>query len=126
MMQGVQTFGSADSGFGVTLAGFHCPNIEFAARMEVCEKAFGPFMDFAKCEENGFVTFVGYRRDALGLSGTTLLATYRREPHKFFTDLQKFLSSTKATGIERLSLSCSLGSVSLTILLRHAQEETHV
>ena len=117
-MQDVLMAGKAESGYGVTLAGFHCPIIQIAAKLSELEASIGRIDDFAVTEDNGWATCVALHRETTALPPTKKMATFRREPHKFFQDLPKFLYSTKAVYVDRIGLSGSLGSVSFTLLYR--------
>jgi hypothetical protein len=121
MMQSIRTSGSAESGYGVKLGGFHCPSIEFQGRLEELKSEMGIFSDFVQFEQEGYITFIACVQDKDTHITWPRIESFRREPHKFFQDLQKFLSSTRAQYIRRISLTGSLGSLSLTILYRPIQ-----
>lgn len=117
-MAGLQMEGIADSGYGVTLGGFHCPAVEFPSRLEDLKSRFGPFRDVCVREENGYVTFLAYARETPVIPQGIEIQTFRREPHKFFVDLPRFLLKTRAQFVDRMVLSGSMGSLSLTLLYR--------
>src|SRR5271165_1548415 len=118
MMAGIRTSGTAESGYGVKLGGFHCPSIEFPGRLDELKKEMGVFSDFVQSEQEGYITFVALVQEKDTHITWPQISSLRREPHKFFQDLQKFLSQTKAQYIHQMSLTGSLGSISLTILYR--------
>ena len=122
MMQGFLTEGSADSGYGMSLKGFYCPNAEYPGRLEVLYAKAGFINDFVAFEVNGYTLFLASKRESYQVPLDRKIATYRREPHKFFSDLQPFLAKTKAQYIDRMTLSGSLGSISLTLLYRPVGE----
>jgi len=117
-MQDLILSGKAETGYGVTLAGFHSPTLQFAAKLAELESTIGRIDDFATTEDNGWVTAIALHRETTALPPTKKLATFRREPHKFFQDLPKFMYSTKAVYVDRIFLTGSLGSVSFTLLYR--------
>lgn len=115
MMPGVEFAGVAESLYGTSLGGFHCRRIEFQAKLEDLLKKMGRFDHIAQVEQEDFITFVAAKSD-YALDTDLKPAFFRRETHKFFQDLEKFLFGLKAAHIQELSLSGSLGSVSLTLL----------
>jgi hypothetical protein len=117
MMQGFLTEGSADSGYGMSLKGFYCQNAEVPGRLEALY-AKGFINDFVTFEVNGYTLFLAVKRESCQVPLDRKIATYRREPHKFFADLPAFFAKTKAQYIDRMTLSGSLGSISLTLLYR--------
>ena len=118
MMASVKTSGSAESGYGISLHGFHCPTLEFQARLDELTKNLYSFNDCVQFEENGHIVFLALKRESSIIPAHRQAATFRREPHKFFLDLPAFLARTKAQFVDRLCLSGSLGSISLTLLYR--------
>ena len=118
MMAGIQTSGSAESGFGISLHGFHCKTLELSARLDELISRIGYANDFTTFEENGYVTFLAMTRESYQIPDKKKIVTFRREPHKFFADLPSFLSKSKAQFIDRMALTGSLGSISLTLLYR--------
>ena len=122
MMAGFLTEGSAESGYGIGLHGFYCPNAEYPGRLETLYKRLGFINDFATHESNGYILFLAVKRESYQIPIDRKMITYRREPHKFFQDLPGFLAKTKAQLIDRMSLSGSLGYISLTILYRSVSE----
>lgn len=122
MMQGFLTEGSAESGYGMSLKGFYCPNAQYAERLDALYAKAGFINDFATFEVNGYVLFLAAKRESCQVSIDRKIATYRREPHKFFADLPAFFAKTKAQFIDRMTLSGSLGSISLTLLYRPVGE----
>ena len=118
MMQGFLTEGSAVSGYGITLCGFYCPNVEYSGRLESLYTRQGFINDFVTFEVNGYILFLAAKREAYQVPLDRKIITYRREPHKFFSDLPAFFAKTKAQYIDRMTLSGSLGSISLTLLYR--------
>ena len=122
MMTGIQTEGKAESGYGITIGGFYCPTHEFAGRFEALKKTMPPCRDFAIHEEQGYVMVLVMSRSNPNIPQGLELETYRREPHKFFADLPKFLAKTRAQFVDRMILTGSLGSISLTLLYRPVQE----
>ena len=122
MMQGFLTEGSAESGYGISLHGFYCPISEYPARMDALYAKAGFVNDFVTFEVNGYVLFLAAKRETYQIPMDRKIVTFRREPHKFFQDLPGFLAKTKAQMIDRMSLSGSLGSISLTLLYRPVGE----
>jgi hypothetical protein len=122
MMGGLQMSGQASSGYGVTLSGFYCPNAEVAVRIQEMDSKEGPFQTIASVELNGHTLFVAGKSDPNSFPETAKIAIFRREPHKFFSDLPRFLYSLRAKSIDGISVSGSLGSVCLTILYRPMPE----
>jgi hypothetical protein len=118
MMPGVQSQGSADSGYGIAIHGFHCPVSELNARLDELKSRVKALNDIEAWEYNGFVMVLVLERNAYALPPKREVAVLRREPHKFFQDLPKFLSSTKAQFVDRMILTGSMGSISLTLLYR--------
>lgn len=121
MMSPAALEGTADSGYGITLAGFHCPVIEFGKKQGELLAKFPEPHDIVSHEDNGYVTFLAIKREPSIFSGKREMRTFRREPHKFFQDLPRFLSSTRAEFIDRMILTGSLGSISFTILYRPSE-----
>jgi hypothetical protein len=122
MMAGIRMDGIAESGYGVTIAGFHCQTIDAPAKLsELLSRLSSKPTDFTTHEENGYVTFVAASVDAnfLSTDGPEVVV-YRREPHKFFIDLPKFIAATRAREVLRMSITGSLGSLSLTLLYKSA------
>lgn len=115
MMPTTDFSGVAESSYGTTLGGFHCRRIEFQGRLEDLLKKMGRFDHVAQVEQEDFITFLAAKSD-YALDSDLKPAFYRRETHKFFLELGKFLSGLKAAHIQELALSGSLGSVSLTVL----------
>lgn len=113
----------ADSGYGVTVGGFHCPAIEFNGRLAELSRQMGyPFDLIAAHEENGYIDFVAVCQTVNSLPlKPAKLEIFRREPHKFFADLQKFIGATRAQRIHQIQLIGSLGAIAL-ILLVHPVE----
>ena len=122
MMAGIQMSGSGESGFGITLSGFHCPTIEFGARLHELEKKI-VIKDFVQWEDSGYITFIAMSRDTYAIPEERKIATFRREPHKFFQDLPKFLAGTRAQFIDRMVVTASMGSLSLTVLYRPVKSD---
>lgn len=122
MMAGVQMEGSADSGYGVRIAGFHCPVMEFGKRLEALKISLGSIQDIEQIEINGHIMLLAMNRESALIPSLKEVASFRREPHKFFQDLPKFLLSTKAQFIDRMVLSGSLGSISLTLIYRPVKD----
>lgn len=122
MMAGVILGGIAESGYGITLAGFHCPNIEVGARLQELLAKLDRPSDIAQFENNGYTTLLLCARSGLSIPLDVKVAMFRREPHKFFQDLPEFLKSTKAQFVDRMILIGSLGSISLTVLYRPSLE----
>ena len=122
MMAGIQTEGTAESGFGIRIAGFHCGTFEFGGRLESLKSKIRGPDKIVQWEDNGYTMFLALKDDnaVKNLTQLSKIATFRREPHRFFSDLPKWLMSTKAQHIEQVLLSGSLGSISLTILYRPA------
>ena len=118
MMAGILTEGSAESGYGISLKGFYCPNAEYPGRLEVLYAKSGFINDFVVFEVNGYTLFLAAKRESYQVPLDRKIVTFRREPHKFFADLPAFLAKTKAQFIDRMTLSGSLGSISLTLLYR--------
>ena len=118
MMAGVKLEGIAESGYGVTIGGFHCPSIEFSGRLDELKKKMSVFYDAVQWEENGHILFLALSRETTSIPYNKDIAVLRREPHRFFQDLPTFLLSTKAQFVDRMILSGSLGSVSLVLLYR--------
>jgi hypothetical protein len=118
MMQGFLTEGSADSGYGMSLKGFYCPNAEYPGRLEALYAKAGFINDFVTFEVNGYTLFMAAKRESYQVPLDRKIVTYRREPHKFFQDLPAFFAKTKAQFIDRMTLSGSMGSISLTLLYR--------
>lgn len=124
MMAGIMLQGSADSGYGINLSGFHCPTAEYGGRLQELQdkQDAGKIVDIVSFEDNGYVTVVYLRREGLVIPSRSKMATLRREPHKFFVDLPEFLRKTKAQFVDRMTLTGSLGSISLTVLYRPVEE----
>ena len=118
MMQGFLTEGSADSGYGISLKGFYCPNVEYPGRLDALYAKAGFINDFVTFEVNGYTLFLAVKRESYQVPLDRKIVTFRREPHKFFADLPAFFAKTKAQFIDRMTLSGSLGSISLTLLYR--------
>jgi hypothetical protein len=118
MMQGFLTDGIADSGYGIILHGFYGPNAEYAGRLDALYAKAGWVNDFVTFEVNGYILFLASKRESYQVPIDRKIVTYRREPHKFFADLPAFFSKTKAQFIDRMTLSGSMGSISLTLLYR--------
>lgn len=125
MMAGIMLQGSADSGYGISLAGFHCPTSEYGARMTDLQKQVSEsrITDIVSFEDNGYVTAIVLRKEpGLPTPQKSKIATFRREPHKFFQDLPDFVRKTKAQFVDRMTITGSLGSISLTVLYRPVEE----
>lgn len=121
MMAPAQLEGVADSGFGILLHGFHAPVQEAPARLDALKsKLSGRAREIAFVEDNGYVTCLVVERRTPAIPSNSEFAMFRREPHRFFIDLPKFIASTRAQLVDRLILSGSLGSVSLVLLYRPA------
>jgi len=120
MMAGPQLSGSAESGYGIRLSGFHCASRDFAVNADFIAKDIQGGAKISQCEMEGHVAFLIATRDGLSIPAETKLATYRREPHKFFIDLAHFIKSTRACFIDDMVLTSSSGSLCLTILYRPA------
>ncbi len=110
--------GAAESGFGVKMGGFHCPVIEYGKRILDLLAKYPDASDVVSHEENGYVTAIVMSREMTHFPAERVIGVYRREPHKFFQELPRFLASTKAQYVDRLVLTGSLGSISLTLLYR--------
>lgn len=122
MMQGIQNSGTAESGFGVALSGFHCPNLEVPGRLaELLDSNPQAPCDIEVVEQNGYCTvLVAWQRDRIVDLDGVQITVFRREPHRFFVDLPKMLAQTRAGSLERMVLTGSLGSVSLVLMTRPA------
>lgn len=121
MMQGYQMSGSAETGYGLTVSGFHCPVMQFGSELQtLLERTTGEVVDVVQFEDNGYSTLLLLSSDGrpADLSGLTRIASYRREPHRFFQDLPKAISPLKIKQVLKLSLSGSLGSLQLILLYR--------
>ena len=116
MMKGQRNFGSAESGYGVVLAGFYAPNGEVQERLKSIEADQGPFSEIALQECEGWTFFMGASSPGVNRSGKLKMGFYRREAHKFFDDLPAWLFQSKAVHVHRLNLSQSNGFLSLTWL----------
>ena len=111
--------GSAESGCGASLAGFHCSRSEYLKRLEEFNLNFPDALMISTYEDNGFICFVAARFKPMeSFPVPSKSACFIREPHKFFRDLPAFLRSTRARIIDSMALSGSLGSVTLTLLYR--------
>lgn len=121
MMAGVILEGIAQSGYGVTIGGFHCMSIEFGERFEELKKKMISPTDVVQWESEGHIMLLAMCRESYNIPGRREITVLRREPHRFFQDLPKFLSSSKAQFVDRMILSGSLGSISLTLLYRPAE-----
>lgn len=117
MMQSLILNGKAESGYGVTIVGFHDEVGKFNARLEELKSQVDPIHNIETFEYNGYATCLISSQEKFSREKPQV-AIFRREPHKFFQDLPKFLSSTKAAVIDNMILSGSLGSISLTLLYR--------
>lgn len=124
MMAGVTLSGTAESGYGIRIGGFHAPVSEFAARMKELRQSLSPIDDISVIENNGYVTFIALAQEDVFVPAEKLIATMCHEPHKFFLNLPKFLASTKARNVDRMILTGSLGSISLTLLYRSAERDS--
>lgn len=124
MMQTVRLEGSAESGYGVRLSGFHCP--AFNAAKKLAELAFiGTRARLIRqCESNGQQTFLLCEDPPELINAPRKLATFRREPDKFFLDLDLFLKSLKAAAIYDMALSESHGALALTLLYVTADQDS--
>ena len=120
MMGGVLTSGISDSGYGATIGGFYGSGIDFIRNLQNLKSKMPEIDRIVQYEENGFIAMLaafGYPSKA-----PLSMASFRREPHKFFNDLSQFLRSTKARTIVDLQLTGSLGSMCLTILYRSVMD----
>ncbi len=105
-----------ESGCGVTIGGFHCKTMDMAQNLSALQKKMRNIDTIAQCEYEGYVLVVACSSKYLSTSEIASVDVFRREHHRFFSDLQKFISVTKARNILGLSLSGSLGSFTLTVL----------
>ena len=117
MMAGTMTECTAESGFGVKVHAFWCRSLEFPAKLGMLEARVRNPSDFSVCEDLGYTGMAVYENEGTA-EGTRRMARLRRTPDKFFQELPKFLASTKARAVDRLILTASEGSLSLTMLYR--------
>lgn len=110
--------GIAENGSGVLLGGFHGKVLEFAGHLDEFKKKFGLMDEVAQFEIEGHVLFMATRNFLL--KSPDNVAVFRREPHKFFQDLPKFLYSLSTDSISGISVSGSLGVVSLLVHFHRA------
>jgi hypothetical protein len=122
MMAGLQMEGKADSGYGVLIQGFHGTTAEFPGKLAALQASIPSPIDIAVSEDNGYATCLVWERGHDFIPSERKVAYFRREFHKFFIDLPKFVASTKAQYVDRMILSGSLGSISLTLLYRPASD----
>lgn len=116
MMAAAVLSGTAESGH-MKIGGFYGKTLDVAGLLHDLEKEFSGFSQIAHVEIEGYVFAMAV--DSMpGIA--THVAFYRREPHKFFPDLQKFISSLDAQAISSISVSGSLGAISLTVAYRRA------
>lgn len=116
MMAAPVLSGIAESGH-MKIAGFYGKTLDVAGMLKDLEKEFNGFSQIAHVEIEGYL-FAMAVDSMTGIA--TQLAFYRREPHKFFPDLQKFISSLDAQAICSISVSGSLGAISLAVAYRRA------
>lgn len=129
MMSGMILETSVESGYGLSLSGFHGSTMEFPGKLrDLLAKNEDP--DFMiQAEENGYVTFLvgknlpGFERE---LHCVKRIAFLRREPHRFFPDLGPWLKNLFVSEIIQASLTGSSGSLTLTLLYKPAPGLTHV
>lgn len=119
-MAGVRMEGYAESGYGVSIQGFHCAISEFPKKLSELE----PTILIAQCESNGYATFLSCKNEGPVVNdGSLKFASFRREPHLFFVDLSHFLKSLKAARVWAMTLSESHGSLGLTLVYESAAEQ---
>ena len=117
MMRSQKNSGSAESGRGVSIAGFYVPNGEVQEKLKTIDSEQGPFSEIALHEAEGWTTFIGATPGDESLNPNRFrVASFRRESHKFFEDLSAWFFRIKATHVHRLNISQSSGFISLTIL----------
>lgn len=124
MMAGIVLSLIADSGYGIRIGGFHGPTAQFNERMKELQDNIGPIQDIVSMEDNGYLTFIALSRESAFIPSHKLVATLRQEPHKFFQALPRFLASTKAQYVDRMVLTGSLGSISLSLLYRPVERDS--
>jgi len=123
MMAGLQMEGVAESGYGIKLSGFHCSALEFPKKLGDFTKDGVTPGKISQCESNSYVSFLMCSREGLHTPAQVKIATFRREPHRFFIDLATWLRSTRAMFVDDMILSQSYGSLTLTLMYRPAPEE---
>ena len=118
MMSDGKTSGSADSGAGVSVAGFYVPNGVVPTHLKEIEQDFGPFTEIALHESEGWTFFLGVHGDVRSYDTAPVwkLGYFRRESHKFFVDLPVWAFSSRAVRVKRLTIFQSSGSLSLAWL----------
>lgn len=117
MMRSQKTEGSAESGRGVVMAGFYVSNADVSKRLQETDIAHGPFTEISLFESEGWTAFIGCSEEPLPVKTRALkVGHFRREAHKFFEDLPKYLFQSRAVHVHRLNLSQSSGFLSLTWL----------
>ena len=124
MMQGFRMEGTAESGFGVVLSGFHASVTEAGSKIQALHEKFPTARQIMAWEDNGYLSYLALCEERDTLLTAPRILCYRREPHKFFVDLPRVLASTRAQKILSLSLTGSLGSLSLVMLYRPAPEQS--
>ena len=115
MMRSQKNSGSAESGRGVSIAGFYVPNGEAQEKLKAIDSEQGPFSEIALHEAEGWTTFIGCAQSGVGAKPFRV-ASFRRESHKFFEDLSAWFFRMKAAHVHRLCVSQSSGFISLAIL----------
>lgn len=120
MMQDLQLSGSAESGFGVTLTGFHSSTQNFPKQL--AERVLPSLYAcrIAQAESAGFQMFLRAENRQGTYAGDQKTASFRREPHKFFPDLPEFLRTCRVRSVDDMVLTESYGSYSLTLLYTEA------
>jgi hypothetical protein len=122
MMAGLLTEGEASTGFGVRLYGFHSSSQDYPKKLSDVIRDDRIPQKFLQCEVNGYLTFLAMQQErGMEPDSPLQIGIFRREPHKFFQDLGEFLHHTSAFYIHDLSLTSSLGSLTLTILYQRGE-----
>ena len=116
MMRSQKTEGSAESGRGVVMAGFYVSNADVSKRLQETDIAHGPFTEISLFESEGWTAFIGCSNPGVLSARKLKVGHFRREAHKFFEDLPKYLFQSRAVHVHRLNLSQSSGFLSLTWL----------
>ena len=100
---------------GVKIGGFHCRVMEVAGRLEDFKKKFGRIDLVFQHELEGHVLFVAVQNFKGSGTLTRDVTYYRREPHRFFQELPRFFSSLSCENIHAVSVSGSMGVLSMVI-----------
>lgn len=113
MMAPEKLSGMASSECGVEMAGFYATTMDAPRRLS--EITLHPTL-IAQCEVQGNILFLACQNKIAFGYLDTRLATFRRDPSKFFVDLPLFLRSLKARAVLAMNLSESFGNMTLTLV----------